>query len=1120
MLKYHSIIKQLSDPDKIRILCDIDLLSEKEYKVLGIPSVKSADFSQYIGDEFPSAYALANSWDPALIGEVASRICKRMVADEVNLAVIHGPKPRINPFEQALSEDTTLSAAISHAYLQAANAENLSACLDHFSLTDEDVKWLDSHPLRTWLYQKIVNTYRSVTKDSKCAAVIAAEDISAENYQSVNTDLTAQLSDSQTVSVYPSVSPKNTVSYLQRNALFFKGAYAALESALSRYHQLEKAIEHGKSTSTDLEAACAAGRAIAPQALDEALDRLLDFVHNLKRKTQVNDVVPTDDLGYRAVRDSIVLLKNEYSILPVKKSQKIAIIGDLTEENAAEFGFTFDTVTDELQAKGYTCIGHARGYDLHKDRSEQLIDESLRLSYRADIALVFLGFSQSRESKMASIRKLSIPANQQHLLDLLHQHQVKVVAVLPSELTPDIGLPEAVSAIFMMPSRNRYAIPALIDLIIGKENPCGKLANTAYFNSDQLFSRRRTHQLRDGIKTGPFVGYRLYDTANLNPGFCFGHGLSYSKFLYSNLHVTEEKVTFTVQNIGLHAGAELAQVYVGMKDSAALRPKKELCAFQKIELRPGERKTVELPLVLPEIYHKDKQQWVKEAGTYVIYVGSSLSDIRLTRTLRAGDQAIPADPQPLSDFIPTVTNIITDHYTLEAERKRMKKSFSNLIVGIITIALAVILQVYCAYTAVDAVFFDIFSLILAICGVGYMIRESIRQGQLNKENEQIIEENNKEHFSDAQTMPVYDADQMFMQEFDVVEEARDQHDRQATDTADAEIMMYIDKEQTFASAAQDFALFAAESGCKMSPAVVKQIFSSLASSRLLLVRGMSRGEFQSFLQILGNYFDTLVHMDNVDKTYTDASRVLFGINEQGTRYKTNVLEAIEAARNTKQSMHFAALSNVRPADLTKYFTPYMAYIRNPLSNPKVSVLNDHNVETSYVIPQNLWFILNLCEDDQVCEVPDYIAEVATLNSFTYESVKSAAQPTHFHKFSYYQMQYLTEKLSAVYAVDEDDWKKIDKLADFVRARTPYELGNKLWLCLENYLFTYMACDGEVGEAMDATMASKLLPSVIGALNGKTSSGDKGLIEMMEDLFGEENLAISEKMIRDCAADIA
>ena len=1120
MLKYQSIIKQLSDPDKIRILCDIDLLSEKEYKVLGIPGVKAADISQYIGDEFPNAFALAHSWDTELIGAVAARICKHMTADEVNLAVIPGPKPRINPFEQSLTEDTTLAAAISRAYLKAADAENLPACLDRFALTNEDIQWLDTHPLKAWLYQNIAHTYRDTIKDFKCAALMTAEDITAEHYQSINADLAEQIQSEQTAIIYPAVSSRNTVSYLQRNALFFKGAYAALESALSRYHQLKKGIEQGKSTSTDLDAACASGRAIAPEALDEALDRLLDFVYGLKRKMQVTEFQAPDDLAYRAVRDSIVLLKNEYSILPAKKSKKIAIFGDLEEENEAEFGFTFDTVTSELQAQGYHCIGHSRGYDLKKDRSEDLIYPALTLAYRADIALVFLGFGQAREAKMSNIRKLSIPANQQHLLDQLHQHKVKVVAVLPSEFTPDIGLPEACDAIFMVPSRNRHTIPALIQLFSGKENPCGKLANTAYFNADHLYAERLTRQLRDGMETGPFVGYRLYDTAELNAGFSFGHGLSYTNFLYMQPNVTEKSVRFTVMNIGLLAGTEVAQVYVGMKNSAVIRPKKELCAFQKITLRPGERKTVELPIVLPEVFDETTQNWVKEQGTYVVYIGSSLTDIRLTRTLHAGNQSISADDKPLSNFIPTATNIITDHYTLEAERKRMKKSFSNLIVGIITLALAIILQVYCAYAAVDAVFFDIFSLILAICGVAYMIRESLRQSQLNKENQAGIEENNKEQFQDAQTLPVYDADQMFVQEFDIIEEARDQHDRQVTDKADAEFMMYIDKEQTFASAAQDFALFAAESGCKMSATTVKQIFSSLASSRLLLIRGMSRNEFQMLMQLLGNYFDTLVHMDTVDKTYTDAGRVLFGVNEQGARYKTNVFAAIEAARNTKQGLHFAALTGVRLADLTNYFTPYMAYIRNPLSEQRVRVLNDQNVETAYVIPQNLWFVLHVCDDDHACDLPNFVAEVATLNDFSYESVKPAAQPTHFHKFSYYQMQYLTEKLASTYAVNEDDWKKIDKLADFVKDHTDYELGNKLWLCLENYLFTYMACDGEVDSAMDAALAAKLLPSVIAALNGKMTSGEKGLIEVMENLFGEEHLALSQKMIRDCAADIA
>ncbi|MBQ8719254.1 MAG: glycoside hydrolase family 3 C-terminal domain-containing protein [Clostridia bacterium] len=1124
MLKYHSIIQQLSDPDKIRILCDIDLLSEKEYKILGIPALKTASISQYTGEEFPSAYTLANSWDMQLIGEVAGGICKSMVSDEVNLAVVPGPKLRINPFEKSISEDTLLTSEISRAYLKAAEKENLPACVDQFALTAEDIKWLDTHPLRNWLYQKIVRPYQSVATESSCVAVMTSEDITKPNYQSINSELAAHIAentgDSDIRMVYPSVSPQNTVSYLQRNALFFKGAYEALESALSRYHQIIKAIEHGKATSTDLKEACARGRAISPEDLDLALDRLLDFVHKLKRKVQIPENQPMDGLKYRAVSESIVLLKNEYAILPAKKSKKIALIGDLTDENVADFGFTHDAVTSELVARGYTCIGHSRGYDLSRDRSEELLNDAVTLCHRADIALVFLGFGKRREAKISGIRKLTIPANQQHLLDQLQQHNVNVVAVIPSEYTPDVGLPHACAAMLMVPYRNRYSLSALLDIFSGKENPSGKLANTVYFDADHLYTTRRTRQLRDEMKTGPFVGYRYYDAAGLHAGFCFGHGLSYTKFVYSQLSVTADRVRFTVQNMGLHAAAEIAQVYIGLKDSDIIRPKKELCAFQKIFLSPGERKTVDLPLKAPEIYLDDVQGFDTEEGTYTVYVGSSLEDIRLTQNIHLGGQALPPDNHVLSDYLPTVSNIITDHYTLEAERKRMKKSFSNLIVGIITLALAIALQVYCAYAAVDAVFFDIFSLILAICGVGYMIRESIRQGQLNRQNEQSIEENNQEQFKDAQTLPVYAADQMFVQEFDMVEEAREEHDRHATDNGDAEFMMYIDKEQTFATAANDFMLFAAESGLKMSLATVKQIFASLASSRLLLVHGMSRSEFQALMQLLGNYFDTLVHMDTVDKTYTDAGRVLFGLDEQGKRYKTNVFSAIEAARNTKQSIHFAAMSGVHSADLMTYFTPYMNYIRNPLSNQSVRVLNDQHIETSYVIPQNLWFVLHLVDGEQISELPDFVTEVATLNTFSYESVKPSAQPTHFHKFSYYQMQYLTEKLASTYAVDEDAWKKIDKLTEFVNEKAPYHLGNKMWLCLESFVFAYIACENESEDAMDAALATKLLPDVISVLTGKIASGDKGLLEILECLFGDEHVAMSQKLIRTYAADIA
>lgn len=1122
MLKHYNIISQLSDGDKIRLLSDMNSLSDKQYRVLGIPPVRIGAAKDFCSDRYPSPQALANTWDTQLVGRVADGVFKKMGEQDVGLVTVPGPKIKVNPYRAAISEDPYLASAMSREYLLAAGRIGTSVGIDGFAISYDEPEWLDGCVSERFINESVIKPYRDALRDVECAAVLTEPDLTAKGLEEVNSDLASRAVRDRiagdAVAVCRRVPMEKTVSHIVGGGLCFEGSAVALESALSRYKQLKKAIEHGTTTVEDLNLEISRGKAISPELLDTAVDRLLDFAFSVKRRPMILGNESDDPCAIAASRESVVLLKNENTILPMKRAAKVCILGDPKLFGGAENENAIETCAAQLTARGYSYIGAQPGYDLKRDRSEELIEDAITLAEQADVVLVFLGLGEEREKRTVKSKRVSIPANQQELLDRLVNNSKKVVVIVPPEHTPDVGIAENCAAILLAPLHTTFSITALVEVLSGEVNPSGKLASTVYLNTEDRYIEYKTHKERDGIKTGPFIGYRYYDTVGQYPIFPFGHGLSYTSFSYSQLSLRDNTVRFTVKNEGKKAGATVAQLYVGMEQSSILRPKKELCGFARISLEAGEKKLVEIPLCLPSVYDAESGGLVNEQGSYVLYVGESVQDVRLTHRILSGDKKLAEDGERLSDYLQSESNIITDNFKLEAKINTMKKSVFNFIAGAVALALAVLLKMYCVYSALDAAFFDLFVAALGVAGLVFFVVEAVRRNRLRSEERARVDQANAEMFEDAEDVTVYGAERMFVKEFDLSEQEAMSAAEEHADTIDAEYLAYIDKEQNFASATREFEIFAAERGCKFSSDTVRKIFASIASSRLMVVSGMDNKAFKDMMLLLGEYFETSAYIDHTDVSYTGADSLLFKTDENGNRVKTSALSAIEAARNTAHSVHFASLTNVRCAELPTYFSAYVNYVKSPMGHHHVTVLNDQNAESSYYIPQNLWFVLNLADGETPDKLPDFISEVATVNQLRFETCQSSAKHTQVRKFSYYQLDHLSERVASSFFVEEDSWKKVDRLEEYVGEHTDFHIGNKLWLCMERFASVYIACGGEKQAALDEAVSAKLISLVIAELRGKLGNGEKSLSETVETVFGENCADACERLIRLCGTE--
>ncbi len=1101
------IVSQLTERQKIRMLTDIHSLSAPELIALGVPQVECGSAHAGGGGVYPSPAHLARSWDKALFSEVTEALCIRLQGDGVHHVILPGAKTRLTPFGDALSEDPCLAGELAGACLAGATRTGSSASLEGYGMTADEAacahEWTAARAIRAIQDAP----YLRALRDGKGAGLVTEAGGPITLPTPPNTLLCRHADE------------RRTVAALAEGRICLSGSATALQNALHGYRRIQAAIRHGRATTGELETACANGEAISDETLNAAVERLLVFAHTCReqaaRPTDIHP--PRGDLAYRAARSSVVLLENrrhakqKRNVLPLTSPTKLCLVGDIGGLSCQAPSEAVEWLTDG----GHTVVGHAIGYELGSDRDDDLLAEALELAEKADTILLFLGTDAVREAGMKKTGGRVLPANQLALCDSLSRLDKTVIAVLSSHVDMDMSFVTAavhpLSAVLMAPLDASEGLRAVMDILLGKQAPAGRLPVT-------LCARAVCPDLfRENRQVGPFVGYRYYDTIGCGGLYPFGHGLSYTSFRYADLHADNQRITFTVKNTGKRAGVEIAQVYLGIRDSAVLRPKKELVGFARLELTPGQGTTVTLPLEIPAVYTEAGGQ-LTEAGTYTLFVGGSVSDIRLQTTLTLGKDTVPSDGEDPADYLPSVSNVHTQRYVMEAEYTPMKSSLRNLLFGIVALCLAVSLKFYDILTAADAVFLDIVAGILAVGAAVCFAMEIRDRRKQHAADRALLEEANRELFADATPIPVPSAAELFADDLYMPAEGTEETS-ESEEAEEYDSFADVDKTLTLSEAARELAVLVQEKGLFLGESTVNSLLASLATSRLVLIRDMSDAHFSSLVSLLGEYFSGAATVDAVDESYRSEADVLFTVDESGIRTPRHITVALDTARRERGTIHLAALTNVDPSVMSDYFVPFARHAHAPRAGCSVTALNVDGETEEFSLPENLWFLVHLKEGTSLHTLPDYVAEVATVHTWHVERIAPVSERAHFRRFSYGQMDYLCDRLRSGFTVDEDTWKKIDRLEAYAARFGEFRMENKIWLGLEQYMAALMSMDVSEAAAQDEAMAVKLLPALIPALSGRIPRDERGFCETLDAIFGDDNTALCRRTVKESGADL-
>lgn len=388
---------------------------------------------------------------------------------------------------------------------------------------------------------------------------------------------------------------------------------------------------------------------ISESKLNNIVDRIINIA---KKGTEINNRDKYDKeqhhkIAEKIAEECIVLLKNEEHILPLH-DKKIALIGDMVKYSRYQ-GAGSSTINPYKIGNAYDnfkenniIFDYAKGYErIETKNGEKLLNEAINIAKKNEIAIVFVGLTENFEAEGVDRESLNIPENQNRLIEEIYKVNKNIIVVLSNGAPIAMPWKDKVKAIITGYLGGEAGARAMVNCILGKVNPSGKLAETypEKLEDTPCYKNYPGTELTVEYQESIYVGYRFYNTNNINVLFPFGYGLSYTQFEYSNLKVNKKgneiEISFKIKNIGNMKGKEIAQIYISQENSSIFKPKKELKEFEKVELDVNEEKEIKIVLNKKafEYYNPETFKWSVEQGKYKILIGKSSKDIVLEKEI-------------------------------------------------------------------------------------------------------------------------------------------------------------------------------------------------------------------------------------------------------------------------------------------------------------------------------------------------------------------------------------------------------------------------------------------------------------------------------------------------------
>ncbi len=658
--KIKGLVAQMTLEEKAAMCSGADFWHTEAVERLGIPASMVSDGPHGLrkqeqeGDHlgvndsikavcFPAGCGTAASFNRELIAEMGETLGNECQAEGVS--VILGPAVNIKRsplcgrnFEY-YSEDPLVASEMAGALICGVQSKNVGTSIKHFLANNQETRRMscDSRVDERTLHEIYLAAFEGAVKKAKPWTVMCSYNkingtYAAQNHQYLTETLRDRWGfDGYVMSDWGAVN--NRVEDLK----------AGLDLEMPGSFGVNDKMIVGAVLSGELE----------ESVLDAAVEHILNIVFRYEEnrdKTAVFDRDKDHEMARRVAEETIVLLKNN-GLLPLSQKQKVAFIGKYAKTPRYQGGgsshINSHKVTSALDAaSGVYDVVYAQGFDDVQDETDaQLLAEAVETAKNAEAAVIFAGLPDKFESEGYDRKHMSMPDCQNELIEQVAAVQPNTIVVLHNGSPVEMPWIDKVAGVVEAYLGGQAVGGAVCDILFGKVNPSAKLPETFPLKLEDnpsylsYIGEGDMVEYREGI----FVGYRYYDKKKMDVLFPFGYGLSYTTFDYADLTVDRDRIKDTdtlrvsvdVTNTGSMAGKEVVQLYVADRESTVIRPVKELRDFAKVELAPGETKTVTFTLDKRAFayYSVRIHDWHVETGEFDILIGRSSRDIVLSKTV-------------------------------------------------------------------------------------------------------------------------------------------------------------------------------------------------------------------------------------------------------------------------------------------------------------------------------------------------------------------------------------------------------------------------------------------------------------------------------------------------------
>lgn len=703
-MKHPEIVEKMTLEQKAAFVSGYDYWHLEESPELGLPKImitdgphglrkqKGKDYVEPEGEKakasiglgnsvpatcFPPACTSSCSWDPDLLVKAGEAMGEECLKEKVSTILGPGTNIKRAPvcgrnFEY-FSEDPLLAGKCAAAIINGVQSKGVGTSLKHFCVNSQEA------------FRMVVNEV--VDERALREIYLPAFEISVKEAQ----PWTIMNSYNKINGVYASQN-SHTQQEIARDEWGFKGLFVTdWGSSVDRIPGLQNGtdLEMPSSGTLNTQKIIAAVKdgTLDENVLNERVDTVVDLIVKSKpalEKEHTYDAEAHHQIAAQIAEASMQLLKNDDAVLPLKKGQKVAVIGEMAKspryQGAGSSVINCTKITDaysQLVELGVD-VTYAQGYDKSKDEiDDALFAEAAKAAENADVAVVFAGLTEEFEGEGYDRLDINMPKSHNALIEKIAAANPNTVVVLAGGSVVLMPWLDKVKGLLNSGLGGQAGGIAVAKILTGAVNPSGKTSETypTAFEENPTYGFYPGGPVTSEHRESVYIGYRYYDSAKKDVVFPFGYGLSYTTFEYSDIKLSADKikdtdtvtVSFKIKNTGAVDGAEVAEIYVTDKESTIYRPEKELRAFKKVFLKAGEEQeiSVELSKRAFAFFNVNINDWCVESGDFDILVGSSSRDIRLTAAVYVESTVaceIPDYKASAPNYYNNVANITRDDF--------------------------------------------------------------------------------------------------------------------------------------------------------------------------------------------------------------------------------------------------------------------------------------------------------------------------------------------------------------------------------------------------------------------------------------------------------------------------